>query len=160
MVPTIPAHRSRGARAMVMLHERELRAFVVTWRRAQAAGVRLPPTDDPSYESLEHLLRHVLRAARGYMTWVCEQLGLADPGIRATPEADALVGQLDAYLEHVCEAWRTPLADVSDVALEDRTYASRWGTEYCIDAMLEHAVMHPVRHAFQLEELTSTAASG
>jgi hypothetical protein len=23
----------------------------------------------------------------------------------------------------------------------------------CIDAMLEHAVMHPIRHAFQLEEL-------
>jgi len=32
-------------------------------------------------------------------------------------------------------------------------YPSRWGTPYSIDAMLEHAVMHPIRHAYQLEKL-------
>ena len=32
-------------------------------------------------------------------------------------------------------------------------YPSQWKTRYCIDSMLEHAVMHPVRHAFQLDEL-------
>jgi hypothetical protein len=26
-------------------------------------------------------------------------------------------------------------------------------TPYSIDAMLEHAVMHPIRHSYQLEEL-------
>jgi len=28
---------------------------------------------------------------------------------------------------------------------------SRWGVSYSVDAMLEHAVMHPMRHAFQIE---------
>jgi hypothetical protein len=32
-------------------------------------------------------------------------------------------------------------------------YSSRWGVNYCVDAMLEHAVMHPERHRFQLLEL-------
>lgn len=36
---------------------------------------------------------------------------------------------------------------------ETPEYPSRWKTLYCVDAMLEHAVMHPIRHAFQLEEL-------
>ena len=35
----------------------------------------------------------------------------------------------------------------------DKTYTSRWKVEYCIDAMLEHAVMHPIRHEFQLSNL-------
>jgi hypothetical protein len=30
---------------------------------------------------------------------------------------------------------------------------------YTIDAMLEHAVMHPIRHTFQLEELVQRAGS-
>jgi hypothetical protein len=35
----------------------------------------------------------------------------------------------------------------------NHTYTSRWGQEYTIGAMLEHAVMHPMRHAFHLDEL-------
>ena len=46
-------YRWRGARALVILHEQEMRALVPVWRKAVAAGVRLPPTDDPSYQSLE-----------------------------------------------------------------------------------------------------------
>jgi hypothetical protein len=42
---------------------------------------------------------------------------------------------------------------VRDDQLETPEYRSRWQTLYSIDAMLEHAVMHPIRHAFQLEEL-------
>ena len=43
--------------------------------------------------------------------------------------------------------------EVSDEQLETPEYPSRWQTRYCIDSMLEHAVMHPIRHAFQLDEL-------
>jgi len=32
-------------------------------------------------------------------------------------------------------------------------YLAPWKTKYCIDSMLEHAVMHPIRHHFQLKEL-------
>ena len=113
----------------------------------------LPKTDDPSYASLETLLRHVLGAARGYMTWICEVLELPDPKIRMPPEPPALAAEADSYMEHVLEQWRTPLRDVGDDRLETPEYPSRWQTRYCIDAMLEHAVMHPIRHAFQLEEL-------
>ena len=39
----------------------------------------------------------------------------------------------------------------AECARRDRTDRRR--SRYCIDAMLEHAVMHPIRHAFQLDEL-------
>ncbi len=143
----------------MLLHEEQLRRFLETWKRAKAASVVLPATADPDYISLDALLRHVLGAARGYMTWMCEVLDLPDPEIHATPDPAALSADANTYLEHVLEKWRAPLQDVSDDRLETPEYPSRWKTRYCIDAMLEHAVMHPVRHAFQLEELMSQRAS-
>jgi hypothetical protein len=146
-------YRSRAVRALVLLHEEHLRRFVHTWRQALAASVSLPATHDPAYASLETLGQHVLGAAGGYMVWMCEQLTLPDPGIRSAPEAAAIVRDADDYLEHVLERWRDPLREVPDEVLETPEYPSEWRTRYCIDSMLEHAVMHPIRHAFQLDGL-------
>jgi len=146
-------YTSRGVRALVLLHERHLREFLETWRAAKAANLSLPETKDPSYASLETLLRHVLRAARGYVVWTCENLGLADPAIRATPEPEAIEAEAETYLEHLLARWRVSLVELDDERLEHAEFRSPWGATYCIDGMLEHAVMHPIRHAFQLAEL-------
>lgn len=151
-------YRYRGARALVLLHERELKEFLVAWKRAKAAGVTMPGTDDPSYASLETLLHHVLYCAGSYMIWMCRVLELPDPEIRPAPEADAIAAEAESYIEHVSQRWRTPLADVPEERFDYPTYASGWGVDYCVDAMLEHAVMHPIRHRFQLEEWIAAAA--
>ena len=146
-----------GARALVILHERQLRKFVVVWRHAKAAEVELPATDDPDYASLEILLCHVLRCARGYMVWMCKVLGLPDPDILEAPEPTAVDAEAESYVEHVVERWRSPLIGLTEDQAYRPTYTSPWGVEYCIDAMLEHAAMHPLRHRFQLEELIARA---
>jgi hypothetical protein len=139
---------------MVLLHEEHLRRFVQTWREAMAIPVNLPRTQDPNYASLGALGTHVLNAAGGYLVWMCEMLKLSDPGIRSAPDATAILRDADAYMEHILERWRaSPLREVPDDQLETPEYPSRWRTRYCVDSMLEHAVMHPIRHAFQLDEL-------
>ena len=146
--------RSRAVRALVLLHEEHLRRFVATWRLALDASVSLPASGDPSYASLASLGQHVLGAAAGYLVWICEMLELPDPGVRSAPDATAITRDADDYLEHVLERWRTsPLRQVADDQLETPEYPSEWRTRYCIDSMLEHAVMHPIRHTFQLDEL-------
>jgi hypothetical protein len=144
---------------MVLLHEEHLRRFVTTWRLALANSLSLPPANDPAYASLGELGRHVLGAAGGYMVWMCDVLTLPNPGIRPAPDAAAIVRDADDYMEHVLERWRAPLREVSDERLETPEYPSRWQTRYCIDAMLEHAVMHPIRHSFQLDELMKVRQS-
>ena len=153
MPSNVPAYRSRAVRALVLLHDEHLRRFLVVWNQARGASVVLPRTDDPTYVSMDTLLHHVLGAAGRYMIWMCEVLGLPDPNIRTPPEPAVLAGEAASYLEHVLERWRAPLVDVGDDRLLTPEYAARWQTKYCIDAMLQHAVMHPIRHAFQLEEL-------
>ena len=45
------------------------------------------------------------------------------------------------------------LALLEDTELAPATYKSRWGEDYNIEQMLEHAVVHPMRHRIQLERL-------
>lgn len=147
-------YRSRAVRALTLLHEEHLRRFVQTWRQAAAVPVTLPPSADPNYASLGALGRHVLSAAGGYLIWICDVLQLPDPGVRPAPDAIAVMRDADEYAEHVLERWRAEaLRQISDEQLETPEYPSRWQTRYSIDSMLEHAVMHPIRHAFQLDEL-------
>ncbi len=103
---------------MVILHERYLRSFLQTWKMAKEHNIPLPKTSDPDYESLVTLLRHVFRAARGYMTWMCEKLQLPDPKIDPVPETHEIESQADSYLEHLVEKWRSPLKGVT----EDKFY--------------------------------------
>jgi uncharacterized damage-inducible protein DinB len=152
-------YRYRGARALVLLHEQTLRGLLPVWQRAKTAKVPLPSTKDPSYASLESLLHHALAAAGGYMTWLCEKLDLPDPGIDPAPEAGRVEREAERYTEHLLQRWRLPLAD----AKEERftaIHTSRWGEEMSLEGMLEHAVMHPLRHRFQLEELLEAQGKG
>lgn len=159
MTDELGTYKSRGARALVILHDQHLRRSVEVWKQAKAANLELPETDD-NYQSLEALLQHILRSAGSYMVRMCETLGLPDPGIRPLPGRKTIEAEADGYLEHVLERWRVPLAQVPDERLEPALEAYVPGMPYWIDAMLEHAVMHPVRHEFQLRELMQKQGRG
>jgi hypothetical protein len=142
-----------GARALIALQEKHLRSFLDTWKKAKSAGITLPQTTDPSYKTMETLLRHPLKSSRGYIIWICKNLELPDPGINPVPEIEHIEQSADAFLEHLLERWQLPLRNIPEERFFDRTYTSNWNTEYCIEAMLEHAVMHSIRHEFQLVNL-------
>ena len=158
MSATVGNYEYAGAQAMVQLHECHLRSCVATWHQAFEAGVRLPDSEHDAYASMETLLTHLLSAARHYMTWACEQLALPDPGIRAAPRADQVLEEVEGFVEHLLERWRTPLSEVPKERFVRQTFKSRWGVDYSVDAMLEHAVMHPIRHQHQLLALIESQA--
>jgi hypothetical protein len=149
-----------GARALVQLHARSMREFLDVWRKAKSAGLTMPPTDDPDCASLEAMLYHVLAAGRGYMTWMCEKLELPDPEIRPAPDSGDVATEAGDYLEHLLECWDGPLREMTEKQSYLPEFESRWKVKYCIDAMLEHAVMHPIRHTFQLQKLMGAAPGG
>ena len=67
---------------------------------AKSLKINLPDTDDKDYESLDSLLRHIFRAARGYMTWMCDKLNLPDPEIEKVPESNLIEAKADEYMSH------------------------------------------------------------
>ena len=71
-------YQSRGARAMVFLHEHYLREFFDVWKKAKTTGVALPETSHSADVSFEMLLQQVFECARHLMEWMCETLELPD----------------------------------------------------------------------------------
>ena len=150
-------YKYKGAEALILLHEEQMLSFIKFWKTAKQANLILPTTDDPDYHSLNHLLRHVVRSSRGYIIWICEKLELPDPQIKVEPNIDEIETAIDDYATHLLERWKLPLTKIDEESYFNQTYISNWGTNYCIEAMLEHAVMHPVRHEFQLKNLLSNS---
>lgn len=142
-----------GAFVLIDLHDKHMRSFTETWKKAKMKNAVLPETDDPDYESLDILLLHLLRSSRNYITWICANLELPDPEIRPETSITKINSDLDGYLNHLLEKWRSPLINVEKEKYWYPNYNTKWGPEFNIEAMLEHAVMHPVRHEYQLERL-------
>jgi hypothetical protein len=150
MTEKLSNYKYRGARALVLLHEKHLRQCLEVWKQAKAANLKLPETENENYQSLETLLEHILGAAGHYMVEICQHLGLPDPEIKEVPDIKTIAAEADSYSEHVLERWRLPLVHISEETL-DLSPETEHPMPYF--AMLEHAVMHPIRYEFQLKEL-------
>ncbi len=146
--------RSRAVRSLVELHERELPAFVRTWREFVASGRPMPEAHgDPDYDSQERLVAHVQGSARSYLLWIWEVLERPIEGLPLIRDPLVIVPRLDAFMAETLDGWRRHLAPLENDQLSSRQYLSRWGEPHTLEQMLEHAVVHPMRHRIQLERI-------
>lgn len=148
----------RGARSLVLLHEKTLRGFIAAWKEAKTLEIKLPETKDPAYRSLAALLSHILKCASRYLKWCCRSLNLPDPETPDVPSFEDIEERLDPFLRDLLGRWRSAFKEIPEEKFYKPEHLSWWNVQYCVDAMLEHAVVHPMRHELQLRELI--AASG
>ena len=146
--------RSRAVRSLVELHNVELRSFLATWKRFVASGKPMPEAHgDADYENPERLVAHVQGAARSYLLWIWEVLEQPIPDLELTRDPAVIVPRLETFMEETLAGWTRHLAPLIDEQLAPKQYLSRWGDPFMIDQMLEHAVVHPMRHRIQLERI-------
>lgn len=146
--------QSRAVRNLVDLHEREMNAFLATWRRFDAAGAPMPEArGDDSYQSRDHLIAHVCMAARGYLVRIGEWVGRPVTDLDMTTDVAAIAARHEAFAVEVMAAYRRHLALVTTEELEPQKHRTRWGDLMSVEMLLEHAVVHPMRHGVQLERI-------
>ncbi|MCX7834999.1 MAG: DinB family protein [bacterium] len=150
-IEKLSEYKYRGARALVILHERELYSLYEIWKKAKFLNIAPPITDDPDYESIDTLLLHIFRSARGYLQWIAEKLSWNEPTLPPIPKENELDEMALEFLKHLNETYQDILSELTEDDSE-KVFKSKWGIEYSIEAMLEHAVVHPMRHRFQIEE--------
>ena len=145
--------RSNAVRSCVELHAIEMNRFFEVWLAFREAAIALPQSGDPNYASADHLGGHVLRASRNYLTWIgdCVKRPVTDVDLDNDQVSVAAKGR--AFLDEVLAAWPRHLERLEDAELAPAAYKSRWGEDYTIEQMLEHAIVHPMRHRIQLERL-------
>jgi len=152
-----PRYRYRGARAMVLLQEMNLREFVATWKLAKSVGVTMPTTTDPEYVSLDTLIKHVFSRSRDCLFWICDQLDAPHPKIDEPPadQVTELIAQ--EYVDDLCKEWQHPLREVTEERLHTPQHATPWRGACSIQMQLEHAVVHCQRHRMDLSEILVAA---
>ena len=152
--------KSRAVRSLVELHEREMRSFLQVWKRFVAAHAPMPEAHgDKSYESRETLGGHVLMAARGYLTRIGEWVGRPVTDVDTTENATAVAARASEFLENVLDAYDRHLAHITTEELEAQKHRTRWGELMSVEMLLEHAVVHPMRHRIQLERILEGSAT-
>ena len=110
-----------------------------------------PETSDEDCRSVQTIISHVVRSGYGYADYLREALGMASsrPPGRMLPHAEA-VEALSAMLAYTAETldgrWEMPSAVALGVRIQ-----SRWGQSYDLEQMLEHAIVHVLRHRRQIE---------
>jgi len=111
------------------------------------------------------ILIHVVRASYGYAGWICECLGFPAPQRRTDPLTldgraafEQAFGEVRDYFQSALEPLTDAHVDEPAPGESPPHFRSRWGEDYGIEQMLEHAICHHLRHRRQLERLAIFSA--
>ena len=123
--------------------------------------VRDLETRDEGCRSIQTILQHVVRAGYGYAGYIRDAYGTEakrpdvplGKRLEILDQLDRMVAYTTATLE---DKWE--LSDEQIMAVQIR---SRWGAIYDLEQLLEHAIVHVLRHRRQIERfLTEPRFSG
>ena len=118
-------------------------------------------TEDEDCRSIQTIMRHVVRAGYGYATNIRNAFGdrAERPAIPLATRPEVLE-QMHAMLAHTASVlegkWELSNQEITAVRMN-----TAWGVTYDLEQMLEHAIVHVLRHRRQIERfLTEPRFSG
>jgi uncharacterized damage-inducible protein DinB len=109
-------------------------------------------TQDEDCRSVQTIMSHVVRAGYGYADYIREQLSITStrPPPKLLSRQEALE-QLEAALRYTIQTlegrWEMSAEEISGIVIK-----TRWGAVYDADGLLEHAIVHILRHRRQIEK--------
>lgn len=111
-------------------------------------------TPDPDCKSIQTVMTHVIRAGYGYANYIRTHFGDDVPDTNKnfetkTPE-DAC-NEIDLMLEYNIETLQDKWK-MSEEEIMKNVFKVRWGPTYDTDHLIEHAIVHILRHRRQIEK--------
>jgi uncharacterized damage-inducible protein DinB len=117
--------------------------------------------DDPEYPSIQPIMEHVIGAGNSYVDYIEDAIAGVDRG-RRPHEYD--YSSLQAAMASVWEAFGRTVAVLGTVKhfTDDDTvkvqFVTRWNQRYDLEQILEHAIVHILRHRRQIENRLASMA--
>jgi len=146
--------RAGGVGAMMDEYERAARdlvAVVGNLDDAVYSAIRDRETTDENCRSIQTVMQHVVSSGYGYATYIRKAIGM--PGVRpqipfaSRDEHLRMLGEMLAYtVETLDGRWTMTDDEIVAVRIE-----SPWGPVYDLEQLLEHAIVHILRHRRQIE---------
>lgn len=130
----------------------ELKSVLQKISEADYAQIADAETEDEACRSIQTVVSHVIFAGYGYANYIREALSMeAEPRQRRQMVFGEVVGEIDrmfAYTVGIFEdRWKELDEEIGKVFIN-----VRWGMTYNIDQLLEHAIVHVLRHRRQIEK--------
>ena len=149
------SYREGAIGALMDEYERaasELKTLVERIPEDEFARVVDAQTTDDDCRSAQTLMAHVTSAGYGYADYIREVFSIptARPPKSLLPRQDSLE-QFDAMLEYTARTLEGRW-EMSDEEIVSVVTQSRWGVRYDLEQLLEHAVVHILRHRRQIEK--------
>lgn len=112
-----------------------------------------PETKDPDCRSIQTIMNHVVRSGYGYANSIRKQFGEArdkrkkDYGLASPAAARAAMEEMMAYtLATMTNRWNITY---KEIIANDFTVS--WGQTFDFEQIVEHAIVHVLRHRRQIE---------
>ena len=116
------------------------------------------PREADKCRSLQRITLHVVRAAYGYANNIRGALNVP-VAVTALPtnleDKNGSIFALEKALNYTAAALEDRWG-MSEDEIENVTMPTAWGTTYTLEQMLEHAIVHLLRHRRQIERLLRT----
>jgi len=113
-----------------------------------------PETKDPDCKSIQTIINHVIGAGYGYANYIRTQFGDPSTERKKNYEADtpeAACREIDNMLKYNVETLQNKWNMTEDDVMKN-TMKVRWGPTYDLEQLLEHAIVHILRHRRQIEK--------
>ena len=154
-------YRKGAVGALMDEYERaasELRRLVEQIPEADFARVVDQQTRDDDCRSVQTIVSHVVNAAYGYADYLRAAFSVPSgrPPKRLLSHRESLE-QLDAALAYTAQTLEGRW-EMSDDEINGVVISSGWGVTYDAEQLLEHAVVHILRHRRQIEKFISQGA--
>lgn len=112
-------------------------------------------TKDDDCRSVQTIMSHVVRAGYSYADYIREQFSIAStrPQHKLLSRQESLE-QLDAALRYTAQTLEGRW-EMSEEEIYGTVIKSSWGVVYDVEGLLEHAIVHILRHRRQIERFMS-----
>jgi uncharacterized damage-inducible protein DinB len=111
-------------------------------------------TKDEDCRSTQTIITHVVRAGYAYANDIRQIFSIAStaPVPRALVSHNEAVDRIDEFLAYTAETL-TGKWEIKDDEIEAVEIGTSWGVKYNLEQLLEHAIVHILRHRRQIERL-------
>ncbi len=130
----------------------ELRELIVRVPPDEWTRVADPHTTDENCRSIQTVVHHVIRAGLGYANYLRERFGMrTGPRESDLPSPDEALARFDRMLSYTAETLEGRF-NLSEPEIKRTTVVTHWGVKYDMEQLLEHAIVHVLRHRRQIEK--------
>ena len=112
-------------------------------------------TEDEACRSVQNIMAHVVGAGYGYANYLRPFFNIstetAPTEVFSHAETPVKIDRMLAYMVETLDGrWEMP-----DDEIDAITFTTRWGNVYNMEQILEHAIVHILRHRRQIEKFAA-----